>query len=428
MPDIRRISKRHSANSVCLSENDKTRLIHYVIGYFLIQIINSALKNLFSFSSGVNSLLSLLAALLLVILFLRCARFLLFNKFGLFFFLEGSFILLYLVSSLIGHVPSDILLFEEALYTLGVCIPISIAFLLLANDPSFLIQFRKASYAIILIGSTVLITAATTGLAHGGAYNMSIAGMMLPGVLLLIVSLSKRFSFRDLLFVILGFFSIFMGASRWPLISILACVALCVVLSSKRRALVIMLLVVLLFVLSVFWNEIIACLDDVFAALGISSRNLDILIGGTFLSGTSQRTDFLFPYYIDLIVEKPILGWGLFGGWLQGGLGPHNMLLELILAFGLPAGLLLSIGAIVLPFAAFIKAKNSIYSVWLIVFFCMVFPMFFVEGNFVTNTAVFCLYLLAAVTLISTGKEKNPTCNKVDLAKENDTNADSMYQ
>lgn len=385
-----------------LTESEEKKLIHFVVGYFLVQIVNASLKNIFIFSEGMNSMFSVLAATVIVVLFLRCARYLIFNKFGYFFFLEVFFFILYLLGLLSGLVPQDISLIEKASYTLGICIPISIAFLVLSDNQNFLEAFRRVSYLIIVIGSSVLVIAATAGLAHGGTYNMSIAGMMLPCILLLIVSLANNYSIRDLLFVIVGTTSIFMGASRWPLISILTCIVLCVILfGKKRRALIILSIAAVLLLLGFFWNEIISCINSVFTSLGISSRNLSILTEGSFLTSTSQRTDVLFPYYINLIFEKPILGWGLFGGWIQDGLGPHNMLLEIMLAFGVPLGLLISIAAVILPLIAIRRNRDAISCIWLVVFYCMVFPMFFVEGNFITTTAVFCLYLLAAVLLVT---------------------------
>lgn len=402
MNDFQKCLRKPANCESDLQRDEEKKVIHFVVGYFLVQIVNASLKNLVVFSEGVNDLLSALTAIVIVILFLRCARFLIFKKFGYFFFLEGFFVILYLLGLLSGLVPQDISLIEKASYTLGICIPISIAFLVLSDNPIFFETFRRASYLIILLGSLVLIMAATAGLAHGGTYNMSIAGMMLPSVLLLIVSLANNYSTRDLLFVIVGAASIFMGASRWPLISILICIILCVILfGKKRRTLIIFSIAVAVLFIGFFWNEVISCISNVFMALGISSRNLSILTEGSFFTGTSQRTDVLFPYYINLISEKPILGWGLFGGWIQDGLGPHNMLLEITLAFGVPSGLLISIAAVILPLIAIRRNCNAMSQIWLVVFYCMVFPMFFVEGNFATTTAVFCLYLLAVVLLVA---------------------------
>lgn len=390
---------KNSEKSVA-NKNEK-KIIQFILGYFLVLITNASIKSLFALNAGLADGLSFLAAVVLIILFLRCARYLVVLKFGQFFFLEGAFILLYLFSELGGEVSQDVSLFEQALFTLGLCIPVSIAFSTVVDKGLLLKSFLKISYILVALGSVVLLTASTIGLANRGTYNMSVAGMMLPGLLLLVVLSVRKSSPINILFILLGVISLLAGGSRWPLISVFVCICFCLVIfDSRNKALAIVGIVLLIGVMAMFWTDIIQQLQSFLQQLGINSRTVMFLENGTFLSSTSQRTDFLFPYYMDLIMEKPIFGWGLFGGWIQEGLGPHNMLLELLLAFGVPVGLLLSFCAVVLPLFAMKITKNRRLTIWLIVFYSMVVPMFLVEGDFATSTSVFCLYIITVRSFV----------------------------
>ena len=66
-----------------------------------------------------------------------------------------------------------------------------------------------------------------------------------------------------------------------------------------------------------------------------SIRIIDKIIDGKFFQGARMS---IYKESIEKILQKPILGWGLCGGWNGIGEYPHNIFLELWQAFGIIFG------------------------------------------------------------------------------------------
>lgn len=63
---------------------------------------------------------------------------------------------------------------------------------------------------------------------------------------------------------------------------------------------------------------------------------------------------------IQLIAQKPFLEWGLLGGWIKKGSGPHNMIIEIMLAFGIITDGIISFILRLLQFRVFfVKDKHT---------------------------------------------------------------------
>ena len=104
------------------------------------------------------------------------------------------------------------------------------------------------------------------------------------------------------------------------------------------------------------------------------------MIQGEALSHDSGR-NVLNEYYMELINRKPILGYGVMGGWVSDDMYPHNIILELTLSFGYPLGGFLLI-ALLLILVSAIRKKNDKYNNALIVLFVSYCMYLFVSNTY----------------------------------------------
>lgn len=103
---------------------------------------------------------------------------------------------------------------------------------------------------------------------------------------------------------------------------------------------------ILLMICLIGFNNIVKYLIKMFEQFGFSSRTLNSYITSSEKLDSSGR-DYIWAFLVDKIMDKPILGYGIFGDQFilttEMGLHSfaHNFLLELILSFGIPIGILL---------------------------------------------------------------------------------------
>ena len=140
-----------------------------------------------------------------------------------------------------------------------------------------------------------------------------------------------------------------------------------------------------------YYKEIINSINIFLFEHGIYSRTLYLLINNRLLQSSGR--DVLFNYYWELAMEKPLLGWGLVGGWIKEGSGPHNMLIEFFLAFGIVGGALISIVIIVIV-ARSLFMQRGILGDLLLIYTAINIVMFFVSGDFLSKPNLFILVAL----------------------------------
>lgn len=126
-------------------------------------------------------------------------------------------------------------------------------------------------------------------------------------------------------------------------------------------------------------------------SLGYSSRTLYLLLNNSISSDSGRNS--IISDYMEMVRNGPVFGYGLAGGWTSSGMYPHNIFVELLLAFGPVLGILLSsLVVLVCCFGAIAKKENDrrvahillAYSVSLLVsdsfLMCPMFFMLFAIG------------------------------------------------
>ncbi|MDO5786016.1 MAG: hypothetical protein Q4P20_13255, partial [Eubacteriales bacterium] len=87
-----------------------------------------------------------------------------------------------------------------------------------------------------------------------------------------------------------------------------------------------------------FRVELATRLQQLLRNVGYTSRSLQMIINQSFVLHDSNR-EIIFQQCLDNLRERPFLGWGIAGGW-NNAVYPHNLVLEMLLSFGIPLGIL----------------------------------------------------------------------------------------
>lgn len=119
-------------------------------------------------------------------------------------------------------------------------------------------------------------------------------------------------------------------------------------------------------------------------SIGISSRSLDMLLYGDITSDSGRSE--IRKYFINELIEHPFLGIGLFGDRLLEGVAYcHNLILEVILDFGIPLGGVLLFAGLIKLMSLYFKSdsdnRNRIMG-----YFCALVLPFMTSGSYLISS------------------------------------------
>lgn len=292
---------------------------------------------------------------------------------------EGLLILLFLISSMRGYV-AHVEWMDVCKQLLIIYIPLAVGAYNIKNRECL---FRFL-YIVALISVPLLSGAAW--LSYGtwtDSYDMSLGYSMVFSVLVLCVNYSLYFHIYDLLLAVyLSGFILFIG-SRGPFICVLAFILIQMLLSNQyspqKKMVLIAVGAIVLWILWINFEEILAFVYQTSEELGFDSRSIRLLLEGEALTHDSGRNSLL-EYYSYYIEKEPIWGYGLMGKWIASESYPHNFVVEIILAFGYPFGLLI-LGCTFFVFYKGIRSADK-YKTALAVLFVSYCTHLFVSGSF----------------------------------------------
>jgi hypothetical protein len=365
-------------------KNGDIKLSRFLVIYYFIEAINLTIKSIFYISPILWRYLSIGFMLLLFAFMILSIYPILKRNLLPFVYTELIFIIFYLLSLLQDNAILSLLM-ENGFRTLGVCIPLAFYVYSIQNKEILFSYLLKSSYALIIIISLGFIFNRNSE----DAYSMSLSYALLIPMLL---QINEFFKNKRLLNFMIAGYSIaatILYGSRGPLLCVIFILLLKYLLSGiyivkKTIYLVVVGLTGGLFV--VFFDKIIELIMNIFTRFNIYSRTIIMLANGKFFSGTGRSE--IYNYYWGLANEKPLFGWGLLGGWIKAGSGPHNMLLEFLLAFGFIGGGILCIFSIMLLIKVFF-IKDTVLKDLITIYCAANIAMFFISGNFIEKVDLF---------------------------------------
>jgi hypothetical protein len=317
---------------------------------------------------------------------------------------EAFCLIILIFSYVLGGIKIDTHLSKIIAIILGY-LPMGIFVYCITDYKDLLKRIYWLSWPILILNTYVAVTSSTSSINY---YNMPVGySILLPTLVFYYFFFYKKKKILDLIGCMLGSLVILLYGSRGPLLCILALLvfmALSTIDFHNRNKLIQSFFWIGLFIVfAFFYREIIAFVLQRLKDFGLSSRNIRVMLDN--LSFDSGRK-IIYSYFIERINEKPLLGWGLMGGWTKTTSGgyPHNILIEFVLSFGYPIGVIISVAVMILYMQAFLSSSSYTRDVAIIFIsfsVCLFYSESFVESYF------FYISIGASIKCIVSSKNKN---------------------
>jgi len=352
--------------------------------YFVLALANYSLKTYFVHMPVIVSMInSVVMTVLVVTMFLSLMKVYKINK----AIIQKSYLLfgfLLLVGCLINSsngYPNDIILKENAVWNLGLWIPLGCSVCSIRDKNILYKELLRASYVMDIFLAFSFLTRQVYTEYGLVAYNMSYGTYILLPLLLHLNEFLKRKSKIVLIVLFLELFTLLVYGNRGGLLAIAFFIFTYFVLSnksSKSTTIFIALSFAVIFIVLLSGEFLLGGLHSSLSSHGIQSRTLDMFFSGDITLSTER--DELRAITLDMIKESPILGWGFGGEYYEVAkrfgsttLGvssyynPHNGILQNLVEFGVVLGLIATF-LLVKPLFGTRTVRNGTYKDLLMIF------------------------------------------------------------
>jgi len=388
-----KLKKKRSSDEERIDKN----ISLFVITFFVISAANSTIKTVIPIPQSMFPVISFAFACILGFLLIPILGDVLKRSLIPFVVTNSLFLFIYAISLLQNYNhPQEI--FNNAFWTFCVCIPIAICVYSVQNKEILYDVFLKGSYPIVVILSISLFFH-----YDDNTYNMFFSYALITPLLLHINEYvnSKKKSF--LILALYEIVIIVLYGSRGALLCLAAFILLKIIFGIKGilKKVVIMVGGLGLVGLVIIWfNKIGELVMGILENYGYYSRTLYLLFLGD-VTNVSGR-DAIWKKCIEMIQEKPLLGWGV-GGEVRPlsialssseTITAHHGALELMLHYGIPIGMILSI-LVALLICRMFFIKNQFHKDLVLIYYCCaIVPMMLVGRQYLSNPQFFILLFL----------------------------------
>ena len=385
------------------------RISFFVVFYFIASAANATMKTVLPIPESLWSVISVLWGGLIVFYLLRALKPVWKRSAKILMISYAIFGIAYFISAwkcFSRGEPFGQILRATAFLTFAWWIPVGVS-VCSVKDKSVLYQmYLKASFWISAIMFINLFFHRTDVVEEGLEYNMFFGFAMLTPTL---VHLNEFYNKRKrwlLLLAIIEIIALLLYGNRSILLSVLFFVFYKSVVENRAKTILqpILFCIVLLF-LFIYWEYLISNLILVFRSLGMQSRTLEMAINGSITDSSGR--DELWAKCWNMIIEKPVFGWGLGGEFYTlanfnstltathvTAASAHNGLLQLLVELGLLFGSI-AIIIVVWPILGLRKVKDPFSKDLILVFFSSygITRMVSADGFFIAPQVAVYLYL-----------------------------------
>lgn len=239
-------------------------------------------------------------------------------------------------------------------------------------------------------------------------YNMSFGYSIQLPIIFMIYFYLKEKNYLYLIFIILGLVEIILFGSRGPLIGILIYSIIQFILYKEKNKFLRVLIsfIALVIILFVFTDvELLQNIIDFLSERGIVSRTLSKFANSAAVDDNGRnlvRQEIYKLFYENTI----IVGYGPLGDFVLTGHYSHNIILEVVVTFGLILGPILIISFLLMLIYAYLKSKKSVINNYIIMFFCLSIPKLFISSSFWRES---CFWILTGLLVNVITKKVNDT-------------------
>lgn len=268
-------------------------------------------------------------------------------------------------------------------------------------------KYLYFSALIIMVSFILNIFLFRSSIINNQSYSQQYTYMLLPTTVILADSIFNKINIINIALFLISLIFMFSMGSRGPI----ACVCLFILLriilffsrDLKKACMFAIPVAAIISMVYVYFYNILSFLLSIFEKMNFSTRSINKLLEGTFFQDSAR--DKLIGYSIDLIAQNPLVGVGLgkdrillasrMGsndplseavGWY-----PHNIVLEILLHFGVIAGSTILLYLIRLLFISIFRAPDEEMSETICIFAGIgLFPLFF-SGSYLDSPLFFAL-------------------------------------
>ena len=166
------------------------------------------------------------------------------------------------------------------------------------------------------------------------AYNMHFSYIVLIALCFHTLNLFYNKKKIDIIFVLLDIVLILAFGSRGPMLCYVLFIMMFVFFGKQRRAIKV-LVGVFASLISIYFSRIMSKIEELMQLLNIHSRTISLLVTNPqYVSGRDVITQNTFS----LISQSPIVGYGLAGEYKYLKEYPHNLILDVVVNWGIIIG------------------------------------------------------------------------------------------
>lgn len=239
-------------------------------------------------------------------------------------------------------------------------------------------------------------------------HSLTFVSQLLPSFLILIgyFYIEKKVKTTVAMVLISMLFPLLLG-SRGGIVCVIVFLFLmiCKKLTSKTAWVFILFAILIVFFVSSASDKVMDFISSLVNDLSGSDRVIDLIETGGFLEDESRTRIFKNAFELG-IMEKPVFGWGVFGDRTIRGSYPHNIVLEMLIQYGVFAGSLILISLFATVIKGYIKEKDDSTLIFLAMLITLGIIKKFLSGTYLDTDHFFLLlgYIM---------------CNKNKLSSDN---------
>lgn len=305
---------------------------------------------------------------------------------------ELTAVMLYLVSYIYGCAQTSTLLYNFG-WTVAICLPIALNIVNISNMEQLQRLLYHMAKPMILILCVMIFLEFHVVRTSIGQYDMAASYALIFHCMVLCSAILEKVKVMDVAVLLAGLGTVLLRGSRGTYLCFAFFVVMKVLfdINSKKRKRYLLVCGAGVVIMGLLLMVIV----QIRYANGVGNNLIRFYSLAKLLSGEMFRSDVrlqLYNYYFELILQKPVLGWGATGGWINAENYPHNIFLEIFLSFGVIPGAIVLL-VMIFGVGYILKSGEKSERTLFLIYFSNAFSLM-VSGTFLQNISFyFCIFL-----------------------------------
>lgn len=364
---------------------------------FCMLITNHSLKQILNIQiTEVRQIISLTFMLITGVFYIRAIPIVLKRIGNIIIIAYLASIAIFLLSCLLFNENMKYI-FEIAFYYFLMCLPNFLYYLAIKDKKIFLDMIVNTVYYQIILVVFFFVSIMLRRATFEYEYDMVYSYLSIVPIIILIYKVFNKFSFLDSMLILIGGAIVLVAGARGPIVCIVAFIFIYIISNSiigkdKIKFVSILSVAFVIIILALLnFNILLNVINDILIKRNIYSRTIYTLLNIGEFDFTAGRSD-IYKVCLEAIKNNPLLGLGVGGDRVVlDGTYPHNIVLEILMNFGVFFGSLFTIFILIITVKSIFN-RNFVNRSLSIIFMGIGFMQLFMSGSYITSPN-FWLYL-----------------------------------